>query len=94
MDGLWNQKITKQQENEILFEFTPEELAKFDGKEGRPAYVAVYDVVYDVTAYLPTSWVGGIHFGIMAGTDATQDFENCHNHSILERLKIIGRLVR
>ena len=29
--------------------FTIEELAKFDGKNGRPAYVAVNGMVYDVT---------------------------------------------
>lgn len=93
MGGLWDQKIIIQQENQQLKEYTLEELAKFDGKEGRPAYVAVHDFIYDVTDYISTVWVGGIHFGILAGTDATKDFDTCHNHSVLEKLKIIGKLV-
>ena len=74
-------------------EFTPAELAKFNGKEGRPAYVAVHDFIYDVTPYISTVWLGGIHFDIMAGTDASTDFDACHNHSVLEKLKIVGKLV-
>jgi predicted heme/steroid binding protein len=74
-------------------EFTSEELAKFDGKEGRPAYVAVHGFIYDVTAYIATTWAGGIHFDIMAGTDASDEFDACHNHAILEKLGIVGKLV-
>lgn len=81
-------------ENENLIELTPEELAKFDGKEGRPAYVAVRGFIYDVTPYINATWAEGIHFGILAGTDATKDFDTCHNHSVLEKLKIVGKLVQ
>lgn len=73
--------------------FTLEELAKFDGKEGRPAYVAVHDFIYDVTAYISTVWAGGMHFDIMAGTDASEEFDACHNHLVLEKLRIVGKLV-
>ncbi len=93
MDGSWNHENITRQENQQLKEFTPEELAKFDGKEGRPAYVAVHDFIYDVTDYISTAWVGGIHFGILAGTDATKDFDTCHSHSVLEKLKIVGKMV-
>lgn len=93
MDGLWKQNMILQQENEQQTEFAPEELAKFDGKEGRPAYVAVHNVVYDVTEYLSAAWAEGLHFGSMAGTDATEDFDTCHSHTLLEKLKIVGRLV-
>ncbi len=93
MDGLWKQKIVMQIEQDKLMEITPEELAQFDGKEGRPAYIAVNDVIYDVSDY--PSWAEGVHFGITAGTDATEDFESCHDHTVLEKLNlnIVGRLV-
>ena len=72
-------------------EITPEELAHYDGKEGRPAYVAVQNIIYDVTGY--PAWAGGMHFDIMAGKDATAEFDRCHNHIILEQLRRVGRLV-
>lgn len=94
MNGLWKRNVILQQENEQQTEFTPGELAKFDGKGGRPAYVAVHNVVYDVTPYLSGAWADGIHFGSIAGSDATGDFDSCHNHTILEKLKVVGRMVR
>ncbi len=39
--------------------YTPDELAAFDGKEGRPAYVAYKGVVYDVSQSM--LWKGGSH---------------------------------
>jgi len=39
--------------------FTVQELAGFDGKNGKPAYVAVDGVVYDVTG--SANWPGGKH---------------------------------
>jgi predicted heme/steroid binding protein len=42
-------------------EFTPEQLEQYDGKEGRPAYIAYKGKVYDVTDnYL---WTNGNHQG-------------------------------
>lgn len=72
-------------------EFTVEELAYFNGKEGRPAYVAVGSVVYDVTEYV--SWAEGMHFGIQAGADTTGEFDACHKRSFLENINIVGKLV-
>lgn len=40
-------------------EFTLAELAKFDGREGRPAYIVFEGVVYDVTA--SPLWKNGMH---------------------------------
>jgi membrane-associated progesterone receptor component len=91
MDGLWKLKTVLQIENEKLMEITPEELAYYDGLEGRPAYVAVKNVVYDVTGF--TAWDDGHHFDIAAGTDATDAFEICHDHTMLEKLNIVGKLV-
>ena len=90
MDGFWEKQIDAQQQREGMMEMTRQELSKYDGKEGRPAYVAVNNVIYDVTPF--SAWAGGIHQDIKAGTDATAAFNECHNHSILERMKIVGRL--
>lgn len=73
-------------------EYTVVELSFYDGKDGRPAYVAVGDLVYDVTEYL--SWDGGMHFGVLAGIDATDDFDACHKRSLLDNMKIVGKLVK
>ncbi len=72
--------------------FTVEELAEFNGKDGKPAYVAVNDIVYDVSAL--TRWAGGTHFGMVAGRDLSGPFSICHQ-GILDRLNkavIVGTL--
>jgi predicted heme/steroid binding protein len=72
-------------------EFTLEELSKYDGKNGKPAYVAVDGIVYDVTS--EKLWVNGIHLEVSAGKDLTSQYKNCHkNNNILEKLKIVGML--
>ena len=77
---------------ESLPVFTLEDLARFNGRLGMPAYVAVNGIVYDVTGY--SNWGQGTHYDMVAGTDVTDGYKRCHNHSILERLNIVGRLVR
>jgi predicted heme/steroid binding protein len=72
--------------------FTLEELKKYDGKEGRPAYIAYKGKVYDVTEnYL---WIDGDHQGEhVAGKDLTEDMTNApHGEENLERAKLIGTL--
>lgn len=73
--------------------FTLEELATFDGKNGRPVYVAVNGVVYDVTNN--RAWAAATHFGLTSGKDYTQEFASCHTgqQSILMTLPVVGRLV-
>jgi membrane-associated progesterone receptor component len=73
--------------------FTLEELATFNGKNGRPAYVAVNGIVYDVTNN--RAWAAATHFGLIAGKDYTQEFASCHagQQSILATLPVVGRLV-
>lgn len=72
--------------------FTIEELAYYDGKNGRPAYVAVNGIVYDVTNN--RAWAAATHFGLTAGKDYTQEFASCHagQQSILATLPVVGRL--
>lgn len=73
-------------------QFTLEELVKYDGSNGKPAYVAIEGIVYDVS--LSSSWGGGTHFGLYAGKDLTKEFNACHNGDIkiLESLSKVGRL--
>lgn len=72
--------------------FTHEELAKFNGKSGNPAYVAVNGTVYDVTDN--AAWAAASHFGLMAGNDLTGQFASCHTgQPILNKLKVVGKLV-
>ena len=72
--------------------FTVQELSKYDGKDGNPAYVAVNGTVYDVTGN--ATWAAATHFGLTAGKDLTNDFASCHaGQPILSKLKVVGKLV-
>jgi predicted heme/steroid binding protein len=74
--------------------FTPEELANYDGKDGRPAYVAVNGEVYDVSGV--TLWSRGQHFGMQAGRDLSGPFGGCHQGITdrLNRLPKVGVLIK
>ena len=41
-------------------EFTLEELAQYDGSNGKPSYVVIDGIVYDLSKV--TAWKGGKHF--------------------------------
>ena len=90
-----NHKTCIEQEHEAtnkIKTFTLEELAKYDGKNGNRAYVAVRGVVYDVTN-TPT-WETLTHFGMSAGKDLTTPFASCHSATVILRvLPIVGRIV-
>jgi predicted heme/steroid binding protein len=72
--------------------FTLEELAKFDGKEGRSAYVAYNGKVYDVTG--ANLWFEGNHLGEHeAGRDLTEALDtSSHGNRVIESMKLIGEL--
>lgn len=57
-------------------EFTLSELSQYDGTMGKPAYVAVNGVVYDVSNN--SKWSGAVHNGLTAGKDLSSQFESCH----------------
>ncbi len=71
---------------------TVEELAKFNGKDGQPAYIAVDGVVYDVTNSL--AWKDGKHNGFEAGKDLTEEIKGQSPHGVskLENVVEIGKL--
>ncbi len=74
--------------------FNLEELAKYDGKEGRAAYVAINGKVYDVSdSYL---WIDGNHMGEHdAGKDLTGALaSSSHGDSVVENMKLVGILAR
>jgi predicted heme/steroid binding protein len=74
-------------------QFTLEELKKFDGKEGRPAYIAYKGKVYDVSDNF--LWVEGDHQGEhVAGEDLTESMSRApHAEDVLERVPLIGILI-
>ena len=71
--------------------YDPVTLAAFDGRDGRPARVAVQGTVYDVSA-LPR-WRGGTHIKHGAGNDLTGDLPRApHDATLLERAQRVGTL--
>ena len=75
--------------NERQQKFTLEELSKYNGIGGNASYVSVNGIVYDVSSV--QSWAGGVHFGVSAGSDATENFNTCHGASkILDKFPKVG----
>ncbi len=72
--------------------FTLEELAKFNGSDGNPAYVAYQGKVYDVSD--SSFWIGGDHLGAhQAGKDLTDEIDIApHGPENLDRVKLVGVL--
>ncbi len=71
---------------------TMEDIAYYDGKEGRPAYIVIEGVIYDVTNV--THWAEGTHFGFEAGTDMTDalDVEAPHEADLLKEAEVVGKI--
>ena len=69
--------------------FNEEELAYYDGKDGRSAYVAVKGNVYDVSSLV--RWADGQHFGMTAGRDLSEPFLSCHQ-GIMDRLNKVPQV--
>ncbi len=82
--------LKRNPEDENQREFTLEELSEYDGSRGKPGYIAVDGVVYDVST--SPSWGGGTHFGLYGGKDLTEQFQGCHPgaEGILESLLKVG----
>ena len=71
--------------------FTPDELSKYDGQNGHPAYIAFKGVVYDVSNV--PQWTGGTHNGEKAGTDVTNDISKSpHGERVFADLPQVGTL--
>lgn len=74
-------------------ELSLEELSKYNGENGNPAYVAVDGVIYDVSK--STKWQVGKHCRFTAGKDLTDAIKNESPHGIilLSRLPAVGKIV-
>ncbi len=72
--------------------FSIKELKKFDGKEGRPTYVAYKGLVYDVSS--SHRWLNGTHMGRhFGGFDFTEVMENApHNEEALLKFPVVGEI--
>ncbi len=81
---------------EKKIDLTLQELSNFDGKNGRPAYVAVNGIIYDLTE--SRLWRGGehdpAHGEVMAGQDLTELLEKSpHGDKHLKGFPVVGRLI-
>ncbi|TPE22436.1 cytochrome b5 domain-containing protein [Clostridium perfringens] len=76
-----------------LNDLTLEELSKYDGKNGNPAYVAVDGIIYDVTN--EDIFKKSPHNSLNLGTNITKEFNGCHNadESVLAKLPIVGTVI-
>lgn len=78
--------------------FTIDELARFDGLEGRPAYVAVDGIVYDVSG--SPNWPEGTHsrcdIGAAAGKDLSEVIRSApaNMRALVERMPVVGRVAQ
>jgi len=70
--------------------FTVDELARYDGKDGRPAYIAYKGKVYDVSGSF--LWRGGRHQALhAAGIDLTAALAGApHREDLLDRVPVVG----
>lgn len=85
-------KAVENENNEPEKIFTVEELSAYTGKDGKPAYIAVDGIVYDVTNV--SNWKGGLHNGFEAGKDYTDEIKNVSPHGVsrLRGIPIVGKL--
>lgn len=69
-----------------------EELKTCDGQDGRKAYIALKDKVYDVSDSL--WWDSGEHQGAhKAGRDMTDELNSApHSDEVLENIKVVALL--
>jgi predicted heme/steroid binding protein len=84
------QQTTNNQSTTQQKVFTKDELAKYNGQNGKPAYVAVNGVVYDVTN--SDMWKNGKHKNQHnAGMDLTNQMKNApHGADVFKAMPVVG----
>lgn len=70
-----------------------QELSKYDGKNGVPAYIAYQGKIYDVSGSF--LWKNGKHQVLhQAGEDLTDALKDApHGQDMLERVPLVGLLI-
>jgi len=69
--------------------FNKEELAKYDGKDGRPAYVAYLGKVYDLSETHEAEH--GDHYGHPFGQDLTDEIDEApHDDNLVFLFPVVG----
>ena len=73
---------------------TLDELKKYNGQNGMPAYIAVDGVIYDVTNV--PQWQNGTHHGFNAGNDLTDAIKSSSPHGVskLQGVPVVGKLAK
>lgn len=78
------------QSDEAL-ELTLTEMKKYNGQNGKPAYIAIDGIIYEVTDV--SHWKGGTHNGQKAGVDLTESLNGApHGKEVLDGLKKVGNI--
>jgi predicted heme/steroid binding protein len=88
------QQIISQTQNNInLVNLTLEQLAFYDGTNGKKAYIAYQGDIYDVSD--AEGWTNGMHEGLhLAGRDCTEILSGAsHGDTVIPQLRKIGVLV-
>lgn len=80
-------------DNIELKEFTLEELEMYNGNDGKPAYIAIDDLVYDVSG--TDLFKKAPHNELKLGRDLTKEFNSCHkdDKSVLSKIPVVGSIV-
>jgi len=82
-------KVIKKAEQPKGGVYDPVTLSAFDGKEGRPSYIAYKDKVYDVTGL--KLWKNGIHMKHTSGLHLTDMLSKAqHGEEQIEGLRSVG----
>ncbi len=73
-------------------DYTREQLAQFDGRDGSPAYVAYQGVIYDVTD--SSMWDAGDDEGEhTAGADLTAEHDEAPHDVLVTDFPVVGDLL-
>lgn len=86
-----NHQVSDSVDTSKLKSYTLDELSKYNGINGKKAYVAYKGLVYDVTDV--PEWKNGKHHGQKAGTDLSAELgKSPHGESVLKDLTVVGKL--
>lgn len=91
LDGSAANKLPVSSISQVTQKWDTAYLAKFNGKNGNPTYIAVFGTVYDVSGN--PNWTNGKHKGITAGADVTNAFEGSpHAKALLKSLPVVAKM--